>query len=72
MRCFISLVALLVKVTAEMCANSSGFPKRIVRYSLTKENVFPEPADALYMDRYDKMLENDSQNKKSYSFLLFV
>ena len=49
MRCFISAVALLVKVTARMFWYSIGLIMSKEMYSTAKVNVFPEPAEALYI-----------------------
>ena len=51
MRSFISAVALLVKVTARVCSNSFRPLRNKSRmYSTVNVNVFPAPAEALYID----------------------
>ena len=44
---FISSAALLVKVMARIDLKSSGCAKASFRYSFTRVNVLPEPADDL-------------------------
>ena len=48
-RSFISLTALLVKVTARIWLNEWLVERTVLRYSFVRVKVFPEPAEALYI-----------------------